>query len=50
MLDTRNTAIVPELFKELCREKGQTMLTVTHDGDFAKQSDRVIHLVDGGNK
>ena len=46
-LDTRNTAIVLELFKELCREKGQTMLTVTHDDDFAKQSDRVIHLVDG---
>jgi lipoprotein-releasing system ATP-binding protein len=46
-LDTRNTVIVLELFKELCREKGQTMLMVTHDEDFAKQSDRVIHLVDG---
>jgi lipoprotein-releasing system ATP-binding protein len=46
-LDTRNTAIVLELFRELCREKGQTMLMVTHDEDFARQSDRVIHLVDG---
>lgn len=46
-LDTRNTAIVIELFKELCQEKGQTMLMVTHDEDFARQSDRVIHLVDG---
>jgi lipoprotein-releasing system ATP-binding protein len=46
-LDTRNTAIVIELFKELCREKGQAMLMVTHDEDFARQSDRVIHLVDG---
>jgi lipoprotein-releasing system ATP-binding protein len=46
-LDTRNTSIVIELFKELCREKGQTMLMVTHDNDFARHSDRIIHLVDG---
>ncbi|MDR2680103.1 MAG: ABC transporter ATP-binding protein [Tannerella sp.] len=46
-LDTRNTAIVIELFRELCREKGQTMLMVTHDKDFARHSDHVIHLVDG---
>jgi lipoprotein-releasing system ATP-binding protein len=46
-LDTRNTAIVIDLFKELCREFNQTMLMVTHDEDFARQSDRIIHLVDG---
>jgi lipoprotein-releasing system ATP-binding protein len=46
-LDTRNTAIVIDLFKDLCREFNQTMLMVTHDEDFARQSDRIIHLVDG---
>ncbi len=46
-LDTRNTAIVIDLFKELCREFNQTMLMVTHDEDFARQSDHIIHLVDG---
>ena len=46
-LDSRNTAIVLELFKELCSIKGQTMLIVTHDEDFPKHSDHVIHLVDG---
>ena len=46
-LDSRNTAIVLELFKELCRAKGQTMLIVTHDEDFSEHSDHVINLVDG---
>lgn len=46
-LDTANTGIVIDLFKRLAKEKGQTILTVTHDEDFARQSDRIIHLVDG---
>ena len=46
-LDSRNTAIILELFKELCRIKDQTMLMVTHDEDFPKHSDHVINLVDG---
>lgn len=46
-LDTSNTRIVLDLFKELTTEKGYTILTVTHDEDFARQSDHIIHLVDG---
>ncbi len=46
-LDTNNTRIVLDLFRELTTEKGYTILTVTHDDDFARQSDRIIHLVDG---
>ncbi len=46
-LDSRNTEIIFELFQELCHEKGKTILTVTHDEDYAKRSDSVIHLKDG---
>lgn len=46
-LDSQNSAIVFDLLKKLSEEKGQTMLMVTHDDDFAGQSDKVIHLVDG---
>lgn len=46
-LDSHNSAIVFDLLKELSEEKGQTMLMVTHDDDFAEHSDKVIHLVDG---
>lgn len=46
-LDTSNTHIVIDLFQKLTAEKSYTILTVTHDDDFARQSDRIIHLVDG---
>lgn len=46
-LDSKNTAIVFDLFKKLSIEKHQTLLVVTHDEDFAKKSDRTIHLTDG---
>lgn len=46
-LDVKNTAVVLDLFKELSHEKGYTILTVTHDDDFARQSDVNIHVIDG---
>lgn len=46
-LDSHNSALVFDLFKKLASEKGQTMLMVTHDDDFAARSDLVIHLADG---
>lgn len=46
-LDSYNSAIVFDLLKKLSDEKGQTMLMVTHDDDFAERSDEVIHLIDG---
>ena len=46
-LDSKNTAIVFDLFQKLSKEFGQTIITVTHDEDFAKKSDRIIEMRDG---
>jgi lipoprotein-releasing system ATP-binding protein len=46
-LDSKNTNIVFDIFRELSQERGQTIITVTHDEDFARKSDRVIELSDG---
>lgn len=46
-LDSKNTRIVFDIFRELAREKGQTIITVTHDEAFAANSDRIIELMDG---
>lgn len=46
-LDSVNTGLVFDIFRDLCHQKGITILTVTHDLDFAKNADRVIEMVDG---
>lgn len=46
-LDSKNTAIVFDIFKQLAHEYNQTIIAVTHDTDFAKASDRTIELEDG---
>jgi len=46
-LDSKNTQNVFDIFKQLTREQGQTIIAVTHDEDFARNSDRVIELSDG---
>ena len=46
-LDSKNTKNVFDIFKELTREQGQTIIAVTHDEDFAKNSDRIIDMRDG---
>jgi lipoprotein-releasing system ATP-binding protein len=46
-LDSKNTEIVFDIFKELAHDFGQTIIAVTHDNDFAKASDRTIELADG---
>ncbi len=46
-LDSKNTKVVFDIFKQLSRERGQTIIAVTHDDDFARNSDRVIELSDG---
>ncbi|MGZ3884830.1 MAG: ABC transporter ATP-binding protein [Bacteroidia bacterium] len=46
-LDSKNTQIVFDIFKQLTREQNQTIIAVTHDNDFAKASDRTIELMDG---
>ena len=46
-LDTANTQIVFDSFRELARERNQTIIAVTHDDDFAKNCDRIIEMKDG---
>jgi len=46
-LDSKNTQVVFETFKQISRQNNQTVITVTHDEDFAKGCDRIIELRDG---
>jgi len=46
-LDSANARVVYELFRQLNRELGQTILVVTHDDEWAARSDRVLRLLDG---
>jgi lipoprotein-releasing system ATP-binding protein len=46
-LDSKNTQVVFDIFRQLARERGQTIIAVTHDEDFARNSDRIIELSDG---
>ncbi|MEY3420989.1 MAG: hypothetical protein RIR48_1278 [Bacteroidota bacterium] len=46
-LDSKNSAIVFDIFKELTRSFGQTIIAVTHDEEFARNSDRIIEMRDG---
>jgi lipoprotein-releasing system ATP-binding protein len=46
-LDKKNADLVLGLFRDLCRDKKQTLLVVTHDPDFARQSDRILEMEDG---
>lgn len=46
-LDSKNTLTVFDTFKQLAHEFNQTIIAVTHDNDFAKNSDRTIEMQDG---
>ena len=46
-LDTASSAVVQSILKNLARQKGRTVIVVTHDTDFAAQADRTIRVVDG---
>lgn len=46
-LDSKNTAIVFDIFRQLADENHKTIITVTHDNDFAAKSNRVIEMMDG---
>lgn len=45
-LDSANTAIILDIFQEIS-SRGNTIITVTHDEDFAKHADRIIQMADG---
>ncbi len=46
-LDKANSIIVLDILKKLASENGQTIITVTHDHEFAQQTDRIIEMEDG---
>jgi len=46
-LDKKNSTIVFETFKKLTEEFNQTLLIVTHDSEFAENTERIIEMEDG---
>lgn len=46
-LDTKSTANVKAILRELSKEFDTTVITVTHDPSFAEEGDRLITVVDG---
>jgi lipoprotein-releasing system ATP-binding protein len=47
MLDSKNAQALYELLREVNTERGQTILVVTHEREFAQSTDRIIQLQDG---
>ena len=46
-LDTKTGKVILEIFREMVKERGQTVIMVTHDMHAAALADRVIKLRDG---
>ncbi len=46
-LDFNTSREILRLIKAICRERGTTLIMVTHDPDMAQYADRVVRLLDG---
>ncbi|MBI2447885.1 MAG: ABC transporter ATP-binding protein [Candidatus Omnitrophica bacterium] len=46
-LDSKTGSEIQELLWRINREKGETLIIVTHDEKIARQADRIIHIEDG---
>lgn len=46
-LDSYNTHLVFDIFRELTHTYKQTIIAVTHDDEFARNSDRIVEMSDG---
>jgi lipoprotein-releasing system ATP-binding protein len=46
-LDKNNSQVVFDIFKQLTEEYQQTLLVVTHDQEFARNTHRIIEMEDG---
>lgn len=45
-LDSESARVVIDILKDL-NKKGQTIVMVTHEREYGKETDRIIHIVDG---
>jgi lipoprotein-releasing system ATP-binding protein len=46
-LDSHNTHVIFDIFRELTHTYQQTIIAVTHDEEFANNSDRIVEMSDG---
>ncbi|MFA5932254.1 MAG: ABC transporter ATP-binding protein [Candidatus Paceibacterota bacterium] len=46
-LDNESSRVIMDIFKKLHAEEGQTIIMVTHEVEFSKFAQRIIHLDDG---
>ena len=46
-LDTENSKIVLDMFRDLNKELGQTIIMITHNPEAAAACSRIIHMRDG---
>jgi lipoprotein-releasing system ATP-binding protein len=46
-LDSENSTLIVDVFKELSRKKQQTIIIVTHDDEVAANTDSIIEMKDG---
>lgn len=46
-LDSYNTHLVFDIFRELTSKYHQTIIAVTHDDEFAQRSDSIVEMSDG---
>src|SRR5262249_46172963 len=46
-LDAENGRLVTEILRDLCRERGTSVVVVTHDSRIFHLADRTVHIEDG---
>lgn len=46
-LDSKTGKVILELLRAAVKERGVTLILVTHDSDVARHADRIIHMADG---
>lgn len=46
-LDSKTGRLIMDLFHKLHKEKGKTIVLITHNGDLAKETNRILTLSDG---
>ncbi len=46
-LDSKTGRLVMDLFHKLNKEKGKTIILITHSEELASETDRIVHIKDG---